>query len=351
MRTFSMFARVLVGTALGLCIFTGSPAAQPAVTVVMTGLDNPRGLAFGPEGALYVVEAGRGGSGPCIVMRGLNRCYGPTGALTRLWRGTQERIATGLPSYADAAGEATGAHDVSFQGRGGAYVTIGLGADPAVRSGFGAAGALFGTLIHVSASGQLKVVADISAHETANNPDGNLIDSNPFGVLAEAGSRIVADAGANALLEVRANGAISTLAVFPARPGRSTDAVPTGVVLGPDGAYYVPELTGVPFAAGAARVYRVVPGQAPTVFLGGFKTLIDLDFGPDGSLYVLEHATGAVFFGGPGRVIRIAQNGTRSVVIDGLTRPTSLVVDFDGTIYVTNKGLSIGGGEVLRIEQ
>src|SRR5512138_1235874 len=36
--------------------------AQPIVTVVMSGLDNPRGLAFGPEGALYVAEAGRGPS-------------------------------------------------------------------------------------------------------------------------------------------------------------------------------------------------------------------------------------------------------------------------------------------------
>jgi hypothetical protein len=27
----------------------------------MTGLDNPRGLASGPEGALYVAEAGRAG--------------------------------------------------------------------------------------------------------------------------------------------------------------------------------------------------------------------------------------------------------------------------------------------------
>jgi len=50
-----------------------------AVTVVMSGLDNPRGLAFGPEGALYVVEAGRGGSGPCQMLRGLSRCYGATG--------------------------------------------------------------------------------------------------------------------------------------------------------------------------------------------------------------------------------------------------------------------------------
>jgi hypothetical protein len=38
--------------------------------------------------------------------------------------------------------------------------------------------------------------------------------------------------------------------------------VPNSVAQGPDGAYYVGELTGVPFEAGAARVYRVVPGRA-----------------------------------------------------------------------------------------
>ena len=31
-------------------------------SVVMSGLDNPRGLAWGPEGALYVAEAGNGGT-------------------------------------------------------------------------------------------------------------------------------------------------------------------------------------------------------------------------------------------------------------------------------------------------
>ena len=30
----------------------GIAVADPAVTIVMTGLDNPRGLAFGPDGAL-----------------------------------------------------------------------------------------------------------------------------------------------------------------------------------------------------------------------------------------------------------------------------------------------------------
>src|SRR5262245_48292979 len=125
--------------------------AQPAVTVVMSGLDNPRGLAFGPEGALYVAEAGRGGGGPCVVLRGATQCYGPSGAITRLWRGIQERIVTGLPSQVDPTGQALGPHDISFQGRGGAFVTIGFGGDPALRSGFGAPGVLFGTLIKASA--------------------------------------------------------------------------------------------------------------------------------------------------------------------------------------------------------
>jgi glucose/arabinose dehydrogenase len=122
-------------------------------------------------------------------------------------------------------------------------------------------------------------------------------------------------------------------------------------VKGPDGAYYVSELTGAPFAAGTARIYRLVPGEEPTIFLTGFKTVIDLDFGPDGSLYVLEHASGPVFFGGPGRVIRVAPDGTRIDAVTGLTRPTSVAVDRDGTIYVTNRGISVGIGEVWRIEQ
>jgi hypothetical protein len=38
------------------------------------------------------------------------------------------------------------------------------------------------------------------------------------------------------------------------------EAVPTAVAVGPDGAYYVSELTGFPFSKGAARIWRVAPG-------------------------------------------------------------------------------------------
>lgn len=340
---------------LAFALLASPAAAAPATTtVVMSHLDNPRGIAMDYRGALYVAEAGHGGVGPCAVLRGVQRCYGPSGAVSRLWHGRQERIAVGLPSYADAeAFEVTGPHDVSVYpfgypfGR--TFVTIGWGDNPAKREVFGPAGRRFGTLVRILPHGRWRVVADVSAYEARRNPAGGPVDSNPYGLL-DGSTHVVADAGANALLRVLPGGRVWAIATFRSRPADATDAVPTSVVRGPDGALYVGELTGAPFLAGMARVYRIVPGRPPRVFLEGFKTIIDLAFGPDRSLYVLEHATGPVFFGGPGRIVRVRPDGSHSVVIGGLVRPTSLLVDRRGTIYVTNKGLAVLGGEVLRVD-
>ena len=44
----------------------GGSAAPGGLKVVAEGLNNPRGIGIGPDGALYVAESGSGGAGPCI---------------------------------------------------------------------------------------------------------------------------------------------------------------------------------------------------------------------------------------------------------------------------------------------
>ena len=326
------------------------PSAEASVSVVMSNLNSPRGLAWGPEGALYVAEAGTTAiNGPCATVPRGQSCFSGTGSISRLWKGEQERIVSGLPSvYQVGPGDITGPHDISFQGKGNTYVTIGWGGPPTARAGLGNLGQWFGTLVRLTPNGAWDVVADIAGFEQANNPAGGPLDSNPYGVLAEARRTFLTDAGGNSVLEVAANGAVSLVSTLPPTPGGS-EPVPTEVVRGPDGALYVSTLTGVPFTAGAAAIWRLVPGGAPQVYAGGFKTITDFDWGPDGSLYLVQYASAPVFFGQPGLLIRVAPNGTRTTLNSSLTNPTGVLVGPDGAIYVSNKGNLAGVGEVLRI--
>ena len=370
----------LCGAALSSLVFGGrvgaARAASPdAAEAVASGLNNPRGLDFGPDGALYVAEAGSGGAGPCEEGPEGTRCYGTTGSVTRidLRKGSVARLVTGLPSAASPADGsfATGPHDVSLQGRGQMFVTIGYGGNPEARTAsLGPAGAGFAQLARATAGGVWGLRQDLGAYEAAANPAGDEVDSNPYGVLALAGRQVVADAGANALNEVAADGSVRTLAVFPDRmvlappflglpPGTEIpmDAVPTSVAVGPDGSYYVGQLTGFPFPAGGANVYRVpAQGGTPEVYAGGFTAIVDVAFGPDGSLYVLEIAKNGLldaFIAGDwaGALIRVAPDGARTELSAGaLFAPGGVAVRSDGALYVTNNSIFSGAGQVLRIE-
>jgi hypothetical protein len=354
--------------ALVIALLSESADAQEyAIREVMSGLASPRGMAFGPDGNLYVAEAGRGGNGPSIVLgTGQQAFYGTTGGLSRLRNGVQERVISGLPSVAHPGPGgvvAQGLADIVFDGSGNTYGVIGLGGDPRLRSNLGAPGADFGTLVRLSLdAGQLERIADLGAHEIANNPDGGPIDSNPFGLaLAPEGDFLIADAGANDFLGVNSAGSVRTLAFLPNRPNTlpfgppTLQSVPTAVDVGPDGAYYIGELTGGPFPPGASIIHRFDPATGNlTVAHTGFTNITDLTFDGDGNLYVLQMTTNGLTSAmgpGPGKLIKIeAVTGNRTTIASaGLMFPGSVVAAPDGGLYVTNVITSPNAGQVLHI--
>lgn len=363
----------IAGLAATLIAIRAPLQASATLEIIASGLANPRGLNFGPEGGLYVAEAGTGGTSPCIVNSNNQFvCYGETGAITRITVAgvpSQVRLVTGLPSLAAPSGAAgagaaaLGPHDVEFQGRGNGFVTIGAALDPARRFNdathpeFAAVGANVGRLVRFQPNGKWSFAEDLSAFEEAANPDGGALDSNPFGLLALPGRVVFTDAGGNSLNAVAANGSISNLAFFPNRTvGASTfQAVPTGVALGPDGNLYVGQLTGFPFLAGQANVYRVpANGGTPEVFASGFTKIIGLAFRSDGSLYVLQISStgGPPPQGGTGSLIRVSPDGTKTTIVPpnaGLVAPGGIAIDRDGSIYVTNFSVSPNAGTVVRI--
>jgi hypothetical protein len=175
-----------------------SADTNAVMSTVATGLNHPRGLEFGPNGGLYIAEAGTGGAGPCTTLpTGLPVCYGTTGAVVEVLGGVQSDYITGLPSIGDnPLTEALGAHDIAFDENGDMFVLIGLGTDPNVLEAGGDLDGLgFAQIVQDDGAGGFTPVVSIGPYEIANNPHPATVDTNPFALLSSTSGHTVADAG------------------------------------------------------------------------------------------------------------------------------------------------------------
>ena len=91
-----------------------------------------------------------------------------------------------------------------------------------------------------------------------------------------------------------------------------------------------------------------------SVFKGGFTNIMDLAFGKDGTLYVLEIDHNSLFpsdNGNEGALFAIATNGAQRRIelpAGTLPMPGGIAVGDDG-LYVTINSAAAGDGKVVRI--
>ena len=367
MNSRTLTRRLAAASAVTLVagMLTATPAQPPTeVEVIASGLNNPRQLAFAPGGTLYVAEAGvRGDSENCSDHPELGTfCLEFTGSLARVGRGGNvKRVVRGLPSISSAT-ETLGPFDIAFTGRHKFALTIGLGGDPEFREGFGDDGALLATIVtgdlrRHKGAGKVRKAFDALAFEAADNGDGTDIDSNPTGIVKSGRGYVFTDSGGNTLVSTRRGG--STLATFdpvpttqpgPVPVGFPADAVPTDVVVGPDGARYVSQLVGFPFEKGSSTIWRVVRGHAPEPYATGLTNVTSLAFAKDGTLYAVELAVERPP-GGARRCAGQGESGSNSheTVAGDLSAPYGLAIR-GHSAYVTTGSLAAADGQVIKID-
>jgi len=243
--------------------------------------------------------------------------------------------------------------------------------------------------LHRVSNGTTRKIANLFEFESTHNPDGGAVESNPFDIHALGGdAAIVADAAGNDLLVFDGRGNGRVLAVFPNEvvstanikqlagcpspapfcqlpPMIPAQPVPTSIAVR-DGDIFVGELKGFPAPTGESNIWRVSAGadaaqcgaspDCVKVFDGGFTSILDLAFGPDGRLYVAEMdeaswAAVEIFHAPTGGTIQACDvdAGTCEVVASGIPVLTAITFGKDGSLWATRNALAPGGAEVVRI--
>jgi hypothetical protein len=387
-----------VGASAGVVASSAAAASGPSITTVIPNLNTPRGITFDGRGSLYVAESGVAGAGAAGLTTSGRVSKYARGSTTPSWSTSFESLyATqdptqppdvlgpeGMSALAnscrkgdDGKGDNNSGDDHSSSG-GGCQVRMIMSES---HDGVAAVsnGALNPTQLgHLfaldSRTGQATSLSDVGDQMftfTGIHKDlfpSDFPDSNPYGVLItkdKSSHRVrtfVADAGANTILEINADGSTRVIAFIPnetAAPFR--DATPTCIAQGPDGMLYVATLNFVAnlfvYGSGKSNVWRVDPNAnfptAPTLWATGLTTATSCTFDRHGNFWAAEmfqpNASGA-----PGDVVRIPFNHpTHLDRIGGgqLPLPGGIAQGPDGAMYVTINSSSpvAGSGAVVRI--
>lgn len=318
------------------------------VSVLVPEIAFPRGLEFGPDGFLYVAQAGFGGADtatctPVIPPVG-PYLGGYTASIVKIDPSNGEiyTVASELPSEADALGSTLGVADIEFIGNQ-LYALISAGCS----HGFGD----FPTsVIKVNDDGTWTVIADISTY-LANNPvaapeeDDFEPDGSVYSMVNVRGDLYVIEPNHGEMIKVTTSGEITRVIDFSAHFGH---IVPTSVAY--KGNFFVGNLTTFPLVGGAASIYKVTPSGEAKVWATGFTGILGVAFDMQNRMYVLETSAG----GGPtpftGDVVRVNSNNSRDTIVSKLFFPTGMTFGPDGALYISNTGFGPPTGQILKVD-
>jgi sugar lactone lactonase YvrE len=214
-------------------------------------------------------------------------------------------------------------------------------------------------VFRVTDDGSTELVADLSAFVKANptkvtNPGDFEPDEGAFAMIEHDGMLYVVESNHGALDMVDpASGAVTRVIDFTETENH---LVPTAIAVGPDGNFYVGNLTTFPVTAGVATIYQLTPDGQLTHFVDGVTAVTGIAFDDQGELYVLETSGAgspdAPIVPGTGRVVRVTDDGGLEVIATGLVFPTAMTFGADGLLYVSDYGFGFppGAGQIVTID-
>jgi hypothetical protein len=348
-------------TALAVASFLGltrlAPVAKAAESVstmvYATGLENPRGLRFGPDGYLYVAEGGLGGAtsttpADCQQVPSPVGPYtgGFTARISRIdFAGVRTDVVTGLPSSQTSPNQGnlvSGVADVDFID----------GTLYALLAGAGCSHGLLNThngILRVK-GGSWRMIADLSswqmAHPVKNpEPDDFEPDGTWYSMVSVRDRLYAVEPNHGEIVEVTREGRISRVVDVSALEGH---IVPTAIAH--HGDFFFGNLSTFPIEPGASKVFKLTPHGKLQEWAGGLNTVVGVEFDKRGQMYVLENTVGAPFpTPGLGRIVRIHGRGQQTVVLDGLNLPTAMTFGRDGKLYVSEWGFGPPLGRILQV--